>query len=235
MLKSTMDLETKLAQLKQIYKRHDDFFDNRKMACRKFCASCCTCNVTMTTLEGYLVLSYLNKDARKDLLPSVQRIMSGQRFQPQVTINALATLYMRDQTVPEETSDPQWGCCPFLEKEVCTIYHVRPFGCRAMMSAKDCSQTGYAMMDEFALTVNNIFLQTIEHLDQDGLSGNLSDIIDFINSSPKFEAYLHNDQEPPASGLIRNQPIQMLMIPPEHRIQTESLLRSLGFLFEKPK
>jgi hypothetical protein len=78
-------------------------------------------------------------------------------------------------------------------------------------------------------------LQTIEHLDQGGLSGNLSDIIDFINSSPKFEVYLHNDQEPPASGLIRNQPIQMLMIPPEHRIQTESLLRSLGFLFEKPK
>jgi len=28
-----MDLETKLTQLKQVYKRHDDFFARRKVAC----------------------------------------------------------------------------------------------------------------------------------------------------------------------------------------------------------
>lgn len=228
-----MDLETKLTQLKHIYRRHDAFFSQRKVACRKFCTSCCTCNVTMTTLEGYLIRTSLNEDARKNFLPSVQRILAGRRFQPQVTLNALAALCMQDETVPEETSDPQWGCCPFLEKEACTIYHVRPFGCRAMMSEKECSRTGYAMMDDFTLTVNNIFLQTIEHLDQGGLSGNLSDIIAFFDSPATIEAYFCNDLGPPANGLIHNQPIQILMIPPEHRTQAESLLRSLGFLFDK--
>lgn len=230
-----MDLETKTAQLKQIYTRHDEFFAHRTVACRKFCASCCTCNVTLTTLEGYLIVSSFNKDARKDLLLAVKNILAGRRFQPQVTINTLAALCMQGAPLPEETSDPRWGPCPFLDQEACTIYHVRPFGCRAMMSEKDCNHTGYAAMDEFALTVNNIFLQTIEHLDQDGLSGNLSDIIDFFGSSTKFEAYLHNNLGSPANGLIRNRPIQMLMIPPEHRMRVEPLLRSLGFLFEKCK
>jgi hypothetical protein len=104
-----------------------------------------------------------------------------------------------------------------------------------MMSEKDCSQTGYATIDEFTLTVNNIFLQAVEHLDRDGLSGNLSDIIVFFSSPTTIEAYLCNHLEPSASGLIRNHPIQRLMIPPEHRAQAEPLLRSIGFLFEKRK
>jgi len=225
-----MDLEAKIAHLKQIYARHDEFFNQSNVACREFCASCCTCNVTMTTLEGYLIVSSLGQAERKQHQPSVQRILAGRRFQPQVTINALAVLCMRGETVPQENSDPQWGRCPFLDKEACTIYPVRPFGCRAMMSEKDCSRTGYATMDEFTLTVNNIFLQTIEHLDQDGFSGNLSDIIAFLNSPATFEAYLRTDLERPANGLIRNHPIQILMIPPEHREQADPLLRSLGFI-----
>jgi len=227
-----MDLETKIALLKQIYTRHDEFFAGRKVACRKFCAACCTCNVTMTTLEGYLIVSSLGQAERKQHQPSVQQTLAGRRFQPQVTINAMAALCVAGQAVPEETSDPRWGRCPFLKQAACTIYHVRPFGCRAMMSKHDCAQTGYAAMDDFTLTVNNVFLQTIEHLHHDGLSGNLSDIIQFIISTDKAETGCGDNLKSPANGLIRNQVLKTLMIPPEHRVQAQPLLRSLGLLFK---
>ena len=175
-----MDLDTKLAQLKEIYRHHDLFFAQRNVACHQFCAACCTCNVTLTSLEGYLIASTLNASSQWDQMPAIQRTLERRRFQPQVTINGLAALCMQDEPVPEEACDPRWGTCPFLVQDACTIYNVRPFGCRAMMSVSDCRQTGYADMDELALTVNNVFLQAIEHLDHTGLSGNLSDMIDYF-------------------------------------------------------
>ena len=133
--------------------------------------------------------------------------------------------------MPEESCDPRWGTCPFLVDDACSIYDVRPFGCRAMMSVSDCRHTGYADMDEMALTVNNVFLQAIEHLDHTGLSGNLSDMIQNFMTKGVLEAYRDNTLTEPPGGLIRNQPIKILMIPPEHRSEIEPLLHSLGFLF----
>lgn len=225
-----MDLETKIAQLKQIYKCHDDFFNQRKVVCRKFCAACCTCNVTATTLEAQLIVPSLDPTDQAKLARMLKPILAGQRFQPQVTINALAVMCMQGETVPDENSDPRWGRCPFLKQEACSIYPVRPFGCRAMLSEHDCSRTGYASMDDLALTVNNIFLQAIEHLDQNGLYGNLSDIIQFILSNGALETGYTESPPKPANGLIRNRPIKMLMIPPEHRKQAEPVLRALGFV-----
>lgn len=226
-----MDLDTRLTLLKQIYARHNAFFEHRERACRKFCSACCTCNVTMTTLEGYVIVSSLDQAGQLAPTKALEHTLAGKRFQPRVTTNGFAELCMQGNPVPEEPVDPAWGTCPFLEQNVCTIYPARPFGCRAMMSVSDCRQTGVADMDELALTVNNTFLQVIEHLDITGFFGNLSDIIQFLMADGTMTTYRRGDALSPPRGLVRNQAIKLLMVPPEHRAQIEPLLRSFDVLF----
>jgi hypothetical protein len=36
-----------------MYAIYEDFMEKEKFACQKYCAHCCTRNVTITTLEGY--------------------------------------------------------------------------------------------------------------------------------------------------------------------------------------
>ncbi|MBW1709950.1 MAG: hypothetical protein JRJ73_08730, partial [Deltaproteobacteria bacterium] len=50
-----MDLNLKIAVLDQICRIYDEFVAKLDIACEKYCADCCTRNVTMTTLEGYLM------------------------------------------------------------------------------------------------------------------------------------------------------------------------------------
>jgi Fe-S-cluster containining protein len=226
-----MELKLKLAQLNRVYALYDQFIAGFPVACRRFCALCCTCNVAMTTLEGYLIASHLQKLDQLQVAPSMAQILRGKRFQPQTTLNTFAALCSQGQDTPEEDApDPHWGRCPFLDQDSCSIYPVRPFGCRAMVSATDCRRNGYAAMDDFGLTVNNILLQTIEHLDSDGYSGNLSDIMRFFSDSGNLAGYRDNRLNPPADALIRNHAITVLMIPPEHRLRAEPMLRSLGFM-----
>jgi hypothetical protein len=139
---------------------------------------------------------------------------------------------MTGQEIPEEIVDPNWGPCPMLSDKECPVYGVRPFGCRCMVSKTVCAETGYADIEDLTLTVANLFNQFIEHLDQDGMIGNLIDVL----------LYLDHDKHPAATtsekkgllekGLLPNRPIPVLMIPPEHREQMGPLLDSLKKVLE---
>ena len=54
-----MNLQRKMAVLERIYEIYDNFTKGLDVACKKQCANCCTCNVTMTTLEGYKIAIFL--------------------------------------------------------------------------------------------------------------------------------------------------------------------------------
>jgi Fe-S-cluster containining protein len=149
------------------------------------------------------------------------------RFKPQITINQMAHRCMTGHEIPEEILDPAWGPCALLSQKDCPIYPIRPFGCRCMMSLTICAETGYADLDAFTLTVANLFNQYIEHLDQDGMTGNLIDVLLFLDDKYNLVTYQSDKVEPTAKGLIPNSPIPVLMIPPEHRERIGPLLQSL--------
>jgi hypothetical protein len=205
--------------LDNLYAVYDQFTDTRHIACKRFCADCCTCNVTLTSLEAAWIMTGLDGGEKLNLFEKIGKTLTNPRFIPKITLNQLADICMQGGDPPDEEIDPTWGACPLLRDKTCTIYAVRPFGCRCMTSFRKCSETGAADMDDFTLTVNHVFLQTIENLDKNGYFGNMSDML--AQTLNKKAAGPH----PPP--LIRNSPLSALLIPPEHREKIQPILDSI--------
>ena len=222
-----MMITKKLAVLDRIYATYDKFCASLDLACKKNCAHCCTANVTMTTLEGYKVVDHLSKTGNLDLISGLGKMTAITRYQPQVSTNRLAELYAAEAKVPEEEIPSEVGECTLLSDDICSIYELRPFGCRCFVSRKNCADTGYADIDDFTASVNTVFLQTIEHLDSDGCSGNLIDVLRIMSSENNRQAYENGKLICENNELIVNWTLKVLMIPPEHRARMEPILQEL--------
>jgi Fe-S-cluster containining protein len=222
-----MALNSKLAVLDQIYSVYDEFVARLDIACKKYCAGCCTRNVTLTTLEGYFITTHMISSGESSLFENIESALPKKRFQPLTTTNRLADLSMKGEDFPEEKHHDSNERCPLLKDNLCPIYPVRPFACRCFVSKKDCRKQGYAEVDPFVLSVNNLFLQVIEHVDFQGFSGNLIDVLKFMASETNRHNYKNNTLNHPGSGLIPNLNITVLMIPPEHRIEITPILNAL--------
>ena len=220
-----LTLFRKLAVLDRLYEIHDRFTASLPLACRKFCADCCTCNVTLTSLEARKIVMALDLDARQKYLKVLTGRLARPRFVPQFTTNQLAEICLADEDPPAEEIDPAWGPCPLLFENACPIYDVRPFACRCMVSTRPCRDCGEAEMDDFTLTVNHVFLQYIEHIDQNGVSGNFSDLLVHLlrQESPQPDA----PAVPLPGVLIPNAPLKALLIPPEHREKIAPILAAI--------
>ena len=221
-----MELETKLALLEGIYAEHDRFMADAALHCKKGCATCCTRNVTLTSLEAYRILTGLDPATRDRVLALLESRAEGKRLTPSVTTNGFAELCILGKEVPEDESDPAWGPCPVLEAEACPLYSVRPMACRSLVSRADCAVNGFADMDELLLTVNTVFAQYVEHIDGAGLTGNFIDMMLFMAEPGNAEAFAEGtlEERPP---LILNHPMKALMVPPEHRRQMEPVIERL--------
>jgi len=217
----------KIAALDRIYAAYDRFCASIDMACKKFCAQCCTSNVTLTTLEGYKIVDHLIAAGKLDIIDELRHAVATTRYRPQISTNRLAELYAAEAKVPEEEMAAEWEDCSLLAKNVCSIYDLRPFGCRCFVSRKNCAETGFADIDEFTASVNTVFLQTIEHLDADGCSGNLIDVLQAMESEENRQAYAKDRLKCETNGLIVNWSLKVLMIPPEHRTKMEPILEEL--------
>jgi Fe-S-cluster containining protein len=146
-------------------------------ACEKGCATCCSVNVTMTSLEARHLLThpfFTDAQARK----IVADAGNHPRFIPSLTINRLAEACLLERHIPEETGIHAAGTCPFLDDSgLCRVYSHRPFACRSMFSTTRCREDGAAEMPPFLYTVNLALCQLIEHLDSDGHTGNMIDML----------------------------------------------------------
>jgi Fe-S-cluster containining protein len=222
-----MDLNSKITVLDQIYRVYDEFVHTLHIACKKKCAECCTRSVTLTTLEGYLMANHMISYGKSGLFENIEGVLPKKRFQPLTTTNRLADLCMKGEDPPEEKHDDSIERCPLLKDNLCPIYPVRPFACRCFVSKKDCRKQGYAEVDPFVLSVNNLFLQFIEHVDSQGFSGNLIDVLKFMASKNNRLSYKRNTLDNPDAGLIPNLKISVLMIPPEHRVEINPILNAL--------
>lgn len=222
-----MDLTAKLTVLERMSAIYDQFIDGADLACAKFCAHCCTANVTMTTLEGYRIIDHLEPTGRTQWLQAIAAQAHPDRFAPQISINRLADICARGEDPPDGQPNAETGPCPVLTDDACPFYAVRPFGCRCMVSSRNCGQTGFADMDPFILTVNDVFLQYIEHIDAQGYTGNFVDVMRFLASADNRRRYAAGQLGPPPDGLVANQPVFVLMIPPEHRQRIQPLLTQM--------
>jgi hypothetical protein len=197
------------------------------MACKKFCAQCCTTNVILTTLEGYKIVDHLMAAGKMDIIDRLKHRDATTCYRPQVSTNRLAELYAAEAKAPQEEMATNWEECSLLAKNVCAVYDLRPFGCRCFVSRRNCAETGYADIDEFTASVNTVFLQTIEHLDADGCCGNLIDVLQVMASEDNRRAYAKDRLNCETKGLIVNWPLKVLMIPPEYRTKIAPILQEL--------
>jgi Fe-S-cluster containining protein len=222
-----MVLEQRLNILNKIYGLYNDVAKNPDVACKKYCSACCTPNVTMTTLEGYLIADRMVLNGQADLFENIQAKISKNRFKPQITTNRLADLCMKGDDPPEEEKTHSKKSCPVLNDNLCPIYEVRPFGCRCFISTHDCSKAGYAEVDPFDLTVSTLFMQFVEHIDFMGFSGNFADILLLMASKENRDHYKMNILNHRGADLIPNLKIKVLMVPPEHRMKVKPVLEAL--------
>jgi len=222
-----LPVEKKSNALSRIYEIYEKVVARLETACSKYCADCCTCNVTLTSLEAYQIVTHLKASGEQGLIHGLSSLEAPMRFQPIITTNRLAELCMGGSEIPEEECDPSWGRCPFLFEEACRIYPVRPFGCRCLLSRQKCRTTGFAEVTAFVLTVNTVFMQIIEHLDQKGLFGNMTDLLRWLAVEANRKAYQTGNLASAARGLIMNRSLPCLMIPEEHREEIRELLVEL--------
>lgn len=226
-----MDIKKRLSALDSIYNIYDEFASGLDLACRKTCAHCCTSHVTLTTLEGYKISNHLSSALKADLLNRIQTGRDAHRFRPKMTTNQLAEQCARGINPPDEPETTPGIACPLLTDRLCSIYELRPFGCRCLVSRFNCGEKGYAEIEDFVLSMNTVFLQTIEHLDVKGCSGNLTDILEVLLIDDNRAVYDNGSFDCKITGLISNRPLTALMIPPEHRARMEPILK----LFRKLK
>ncbi len=222
-----MEIKVKVHVLEEMYRVYDDFARKRSVACRRGCAHCCTCNVTLTTIEAYKIAEHLVSEGDGTSLETLRDAAARRHYQPAVTINRLAELCARGEEAPEEENDPAWGRCPFLASDECPIYAIRPFGCRCMTSTRACDAAGHAHMDSLAMAVNNLFVQYIEHIDAGGCTGSLLDVLPALASRSRLRQYRENKLPCGDHRLLPNQPIPVLMIPPEHRERIHPILEAI--------
>jgi hypothetical protein len=75
--------------------------------------------------------------------------------------------------------------------------------------------------------VNTVFLQVVEHLDAEGCSGNLIDVLQFLASGGNRQVYEKGQLNCEDHLMIVNWKLKVLMIPPLHRQRIEPILQKL--------
>ena len=222
-----MEIERKLKALDAVYAVYDAFARTQATACSPRCTTCCTTHVTATTLEIYKIKETLAAGEWDRLCKRLAGAAAMDRFRPRVTTNALAAICAAGGEPPAESEAMLPAICPLLADGLCSIYALRPFHCRCFISRTPCAPTGCADVEEFVLSLNTVFLQTIEHLDADGCSGNLLDVLAVMAVAEKKGAYAAGALECTGNGLIANHPLRTLMLPVEHRARMEPILAQL--------
>lgn len=223
-----MTIEQRLAALEHLYGVYDRFCQSLdSLACRKFCADCCSRQVTITTLEGLHLLQRLAAGPQETCLAALAQGGGVEIFRPRWTTNQIATHCLNGHDPPEDDAVHDGSRCMLLSDAACSLYTLRPFGCRCMVSRRPCGRQGYADVDDWVLTVNTVFLQTIEHIDRPGCFGNLQDVLLALGSPEQQKAYREGRPPVDAPGLIPNHPTPALMVPPEHRKRIRPILEAM--------
>lgn len=221
---------TRLEILERMLLIYDEIIGKYSFECGKGCSSCCTRNVTVTSLEAFRIARKISDEKRTDLLEALEKTSLLPRFIPKTTANGFAAIMMSGADEPEEIVDPSWKPCPFLDSQgICGIYDARPFNCRCMHSEQKCEEDGFSVLPPFVVTLNNVFLQYIEHLDKNGFFANMTDAVLWMAEESGMESYEKNGSaENAPESFPRCIPMPFLMVPPEHRAEIRPVLEKIS-------
>ena len=182
------------AMLQKIYDIYTDWITGQfPLVCRKGCAHCCTQSVTMTTSEGRNISAFLQSGdpsvpARENFSKNLFDPTASPSKPPVPTTNRLAAFCLNRKAPPENPSSWNMEPCLFLHDGCCSIYSVRPFGCRSFGSLQECRAGGEAVVPPLMVTVNTVFMQVIEHLDRhEGFWGSMNDILRYLTDENAIE------------------------------------------------
>ena len=214
------DMTSKETLLDTLYEVYSQWVGRFPLACQKGCAACCTQSVTMTSLEGKNILDFLKAEGREKGLPE----LLGHRVKANKGVTLTTNQYARACLEHREIADDALGGwnfvpCVFLHENACSIYEVRPFGCRSFGSFETCSENSGAEMAPIHLTVNTVFSQVIEHICSDGgFWGNMGDVLESLVEG----------QLPDTKGkLLPAQPIPGFLLAPQEVKPVNFLLKQL--------
>lgn len=223
-------INIRLSILDKLFGLYEDIIKDYSMSCKKGCNSCCTRNVTVTSLESFLVSDYILAERGQHFSDSLKKSITLPRFIPKTTSNGFASIIMSGGEEPDEFIDPSWKPCPFLESSgECGIYDVRPFHCRCMHSEQICEEGGYSVLPPFIVTLNNVFLQYIEHLDKNGFVANLTDAVVWMTDPVNSKSYSQDSElKDLPIDFVRCMPMPFLMVPPEHQEQIRPVLKAVS-------
>jgi len=211
----------KKEQLYAVYDVYADWVQCLPLACRKGCAACCTQSVVMSSLEGEVILDFINSQGmEKWFLARLVQAPQG-KSRTLITMNQFAAACLRQQEIDAEGT----GCwdftpCVFLEDDICAIYEVRPFGCRSFGSLVQCRENMAAEMAPLHLTVNTVFTQIIEHLSSDG--GCWATMTDMLHS------LVHGENLLQSSHILQARPVPGLLLEPQEMPAVHLLVKKLG-------
>lgn len=219
-----MSYSSRLQTLADLYNLQETTFQTFDKACTPGCTFCCTRNVVITGLEAEFLSLAMGEKENTRLETAFSQTPALLRMQPRLTLNAMAALYMKGEDPPEDLTDPSWWPCPLLDDKTgkCTAYAHRPMACRCMISKIRCNADTFADMKEDTILLHTLFLQAVEHLDANGKSANLMDLLMEIR---------HPGSNPVA--MPKNHKIPMLMIPKSSQEKLRPILGEISQIFGK--
>ncbi|MCW7755011.1 YkgJ family cysteine cluster protein [Desulfobotulus sp. H1] len=217
-----MDPASRLLSLKELYHLQAAAFQPYQTACKPGCSSCCTRNVVITSLEADFIIQGMSSDNSTRLQSAFLNQPALLRLQPRITMNTMASLYMEGEEPQEDAADPAWWPCPLMDtdQKTCLVYEYRPMACRCMVSKINCETSGAADMEEGLVILHTLFLQLTEHLDANGRSASLLDLL--------MERLFPGSVSIP---MPENRKIPMLMIPGSWQQKLRPLLEEIQSLF----
>ena len=172
--------------LKAIYAIFAEWSEGNEVACCKGCAVCCTQNVTMTALEGEIILRFVRKENMQQWFAEMLQ-QNRPQHRPKMSTNDFARACLQEKNVTfEETGNQE--PCPFLEEDICLIYSARPFSCRMMISEQTCSLGKPALVPAHYFAASTAVAQIIEHLGQKEYWGNMLDVLPALCDISEHEA-----------------------------------------------
>ena len=170
-----------------IYEEFENWCEE-EMACQEGCAACCTQNVLMTAVEGELIHRHIREQGKMAWF-AARLQEKGETRKVAMTTNSFAASCLQGEDVEPQsygTGDP----CPFLEKNRCAIYTVRPFSCRCFISKTTCAPGTPAAIGGAYLSASTAVMQILEHLGQGEYLGNMLDVLLALCDLPENRKYL---------------------------------------------